>query len=355
MKLFPLSRLPFNRVAGHIVGSGLIALLMMANAGLSNAAEVTLRFHQFLPLTSTIPAEAIEPWIEAVEKDSGGRIKVEHYPSMQLGGKPPSLYGQARDGVVDIIWTVLGYTPGLFPTAEAFELPFMTGDAETGSVAFQRFMMENGQNDFKDVHPLAFHIHGPGIIHIKDKAVREIADLEGKKLRGPTRVTTMMLTELGATAIGMPVPAVPESLSKGVIDGAVIPYEVSVILKMSELTDGHTGFSSSPGLYTATFGFIMNKSRYESLPDDLKAVIDKHSGEKMARMAGQAMDRADLVGIKIARDAGNDVVVLDDAAKAKWIDAAQPVIAKWVAEMDEKGIDGAALVAKARAEIAKAK
>jgi len=332
-----------------------VALAVLWGVHSSQAAEVTLRFHQFLPLTSTIPAEAIEPWIEAVERDSGGRIKVEHYPSMQLGGKPPSLYGQARDGVVDIIWTVLGYTPGLFPTAEAFELPFMTGDAESGSVAFHQFMMENGQNDFKDVHPLAFHIHGPGIIHIKGDAVRSIDDLQGKKLRGPTRVTTMMLKELGATAIGMPVPAVPESLSKGVIDGAVIPYEVSVILKMSELTDGHTGFESSPGLYTATFGILMNKARYEGLPDDLKAIIDQHSGVTLARVAGQAMDRADEVGIKIARDAGNEVVVLDDAQKTKWIDAAQPVFAAWVAEMDAKSIDGAELLAKARAEIAKAK
>lgn len=334
---------------------GAVALSIILSAGMAKAAEVTLRFHQFLPLTSTIPAEAIQPWIEAVERDSNGRINVEHYPSMQLGGKPPSLYGQARDGVVDIIWTVLGYTPGLFPTAEAFELPFMTGEAESGSVAFHKFMMENGQNDYKDVHPLAFHIHGPGIIHIKDKAVRNIADLKGKKLRGPTRVTTMMLDELGATAIGMPVPAVPQSLSKGVIDGAVIPYEVSVILKMSELTDGHTGFASSPGLYTATFGIIMNKSSYEGLPDDLKEIIDRHSGEVLARAAGQAMDRADIVGQKIATDAGNEVVILDDAQKAEWVAAAEPVIDAWIAEMDSKGLDGSGLVAKARAAIAKEK
>ena len=99
--------------------------------GSANAADVTLRFHQFLSLKADIPARGIEPWIKKIEEESNGRIKIEHYPSMQLGGAPPSLYGQARDGVVDIIWTVLGYTPGLFPTAEAFELPFMTGDAES--------------------------------------------------------------------------------------------------------------------------------------------------------------------------------------------------------------------------------
>ena len=106
----------------------------------ANSADVTLRFHQFLSLKADIPAHGITPWIKKIEEESNGRIKIEHYPSMQLGGSPPSLYGQARDGVVDIIWTVLGYTPGLFPTVEAFELPFMTGDAESSSVALQKYM-----------------------------------------------------------------------------------------------------------------------------------------------------------------------------------------------------------------------
>ena len=316
------------------------------------AQEVTLRFHQFLSLKADIPARGITPWIEKIEAESNGRIKIEHYPSMQLGGSPPSLYGQARDGVVDIIWTVLGYTPGLFPTVEAFELPFMTGKAEASSVALQKYVEANGMQDFKDVHPLGFHTHGPGIIHIKGDAIRQISDLKGKKLRGPTRVITGMLGELGATPVGMPVPAVPESLSKGVIDGAVIPYEVSVPLKVAQLTDAHTGFEGETGLYTATFGVIMNKAAYEAMPADLRAILDRNSGVEMARLFGRAMDEADIVGRRIAEEAGNDVVDISLAEKAKWVEAVQPVIDNWIAEMDEKGLDGAGLVAAARAAIA---
>ena len=318
----------------------------------ANAADVTLRFHQFLSLKADIPAHGITPWIKKIEEESNGRIKIEHYPSMQLGGSPPSLYGQARDGVVDIIWTVLGYTPGLFPTVEAFELPFMTGDAESSSVALQKYMEAYGMDDFKDVHPLGFHTHGPGIMHVKGDAIRQISDLKGKKLRGPTRVITGMLEELGATAIGMPVPAVPESLSKGVIDGAVIPYEVSVPLKIAELTDAHTGFEGDTGLYTATFGVIMNKAAYQNMPDDLRAILDRNSGVEMARLFGRAMDAADINGKRIAQEAGNDVVEISLADKAKWVAAVQPVIDGWIAEMDAKGLDGAGLVNAARAAIA---
>ena len=316
------------------------------------AAEVTLRFHQFLPLHSAIPGQGIQPWIDRIEAESDGRIEIQHYPSMQLGGSPPSLYGQARDGVVDIIWTVLGYTPGLFPTVEAFELPFMTGNAEAGSVALQKYMEAYGMDDFKDVHPLGFHIHGPGIIHTKGGAITSLDDMKGKKLRGPTRVITGMLKELGATPVGMPVPAVPESLSKGVIDGAVIPYEVSVPLKVAELVEGHTGFEGDTGLYTATFGVIMNKAKYNSIPADLRAIIDANSGVALARAFGKVMDEADKDGLKIAQDSGNEVVFLDAAEKAIWQAASQPVIDGWIAEMDGKGLDGAGLVAAARAAIA---
>lgn len=328
-----------------------VMLLSISTIG-AQAAEVTLRLHQFLPIKSAIPGNAIDPWIAKIEAESNGRIKIEHYPSMQLGGGPPALYSQARDGFVDIVWTVLGYTPGLFQTAEAFELPFMTGDATSGSVAFHKYMMEHGSEDFSDVQPLVFHVHGPGIIHVKGDAVRSLDDLKGKKLRGPTRVITGMLGVLGATPVGMPVPAVPSSLSKGVIDGAVIPYEVSVPLKIVELTDAHTGFEGDKGLYTATFGLLMNKAKYQSLPDDLRAIIDRNSGPEIARLFGAVMDEADAVGLKIAKDSGNEVVFLDAAEKAKWEAAVQPVYDVWIAEMNDKGLDGTGLVSAARAAIA---
>lgn len=317
------------------------------------AQDVTLRLHQLLPLQATIPADAITPWIEKVETESGGRIEIQHYPSMQLGGAPPSLYDQAREGVVDMVWTVLGYTPGRFPKTEAFELPFMVSTAESTSRAFHEYVELHAMDEFQDVRPIALHTHGPGLIHVRGDGVRSLEDMPGLKLRGPTRVITGMLDELGATAVGMPVPAVPESLSKGVIDGAVIPWEVTLPLRIAELVDTHTGFTGDRGLYTATFIFAMNKDSYDSLPDDLKRVIDDNSGPDVAALFGAAMDAGDSVGLRVAQEAGNTIVTLDASETARWREAAQPVIDNWIAEMESEGHDAQALVAEARALIEK--
>ncbi len=319
----------------------------------AQAQEVTLRLHQMLPPQAAIPARALTPWIEKVESQSGGRIKVEHYPSMQLGGAPPSLYDQARDGVVDLIWTVLGYTPGRFPKSEAFELPFMVTTAEATSRAFHEYVLANAMDEFKDVHPIALHTHGPGLLHVRGTGVHTLDDMRGLKIRTPTRVAAGLLKNLGATPVGMPVPAVPESLSKGVIDGVAIPWEVTLPLKISELVSSHTAFSGRHGLYTSTFIFAMNRDSYESLPDDLKKVIDDNSGPEVAALFGRAMDEVDVIGRGVAEKAGNSIITLDGAETARWRKVAEKTKLDWIAEMKGKGIDGAALVEDARKRIEK--
>ncbi len=331
-----------------LLSAGVVAAGVLSIAGPATAAEVTLKLHQFLPLKAAIPGKFLEPWSEKVEKESGGRIEVEHYPSMQLGGKPPELAQQVTDGVVDMVWTVLGYTPGRFPRAEAFELPFMVTNGEQTSIAFQKYADKHMQNDFPGLKIIAVHAHGQGLIHSKSP-VNKLEDLQGMKLRGPTRVITSLLEELGAVAVGMPVPAVPEAVSKGVIDGAVIPWEVTLPLKMTELVGNHTGFSGDRGLYTATFMFAMNKGSYDALPDDLKKVIDDNSGVAAAAWAGRVMDEVDQIGQAKAQKSGNTIITLDEAEAARWKAAAAPVVDAWVAEMDAKGMDGTGLAADARA------
>ncbi|CAG0948368.1 MAG: TRAP transporter substrate-binding protein [Rhizobiaceae bacterium] len=318
----------------------------------SFAQEVTLKLHQMLPPQATIPAKALTPWAEKVMADSGGRIKVELYPAMQLGGKPPELYDQAKDGVVDLIWTVIGYTPGRFPTTEAFELPFNMTTGEATSKAFHEFCEKHCAKEFADVKVIAWHAHGPGLIHSKNP-INKLEDMNGLKIRGGSRMINQLLEKLGATPVGMPVPAVPESLSKGVIDATTIPWEVTPSLKVAELVKNHTGFSGKNGLYTQTFVFAMNKAAYDKLPDDLKKVIDANSGIETAAMMGRVMDEGDKIGLAIAQKAGNNIITLDEAETQRWKDTAAPLVEAWEAEMAGKGIDGKALVAEARAVIEK--
>lgn len=317
------------------------------------AQEVTLRVHHFLPPQAPVPKNFITPWAEKVMAESDGRIAVEVYPAMQLGGKPPALFDQARDGVVDIVWTLPGYTPGRFRRSEVFEMPFMPASGEVTSQAAWDYYDRHLRDEFGDVHIIAVHVHSPGLLHVKGDGVHRLEDLQGLKLRGPTRMINALLESLGATPVGMPVPAVPESLSKGVIDGTVIPWEVTAPLKIAELVDTHTSFSGDRGLYTSFFVFAMNKDSYEALPDDLKAVIDANSGRETAAWIGRVMDEGDAPGLKAAEDAGNEIIVLDEAETARWRDASASVVEGWVAEMNDEGVDGAALYEEAKDLVAK--
>ncbi|MCR9113957.1 MAG: TRAP transporter substrate-binding protein [Rhodobacteraceae bacterium] len=316
------------------------------------AQEVTLKMHQFLPPQANVPKLILEPWAERVMEASGGKIRIDHYPAMQLGGKPPELVSQVQDGVADIIWVVAGYTPGRFPQLEAFELPFMMTNAEDTSRAYWEFAEANMMDkDFKDLKILGVWVHGPGVIHSADP-VEEIADLNGMKVRGPTRIITGMLGELGATPVGMPVPAMPEALSKGVIDAGVIPWEVTAALKVPELVENHTTFGDE-ALYTTAFIFAMNKEKYESLSDELKAAIDSQSGADFSALAGKTMQDSDAPARALAEEMGNNIIDLTPGQVAEWKAAAANVEANWIAEMNDKGFDGQALVDQARALIAR--
>ena len=318
----------------------------------ATAQEVTLRLHQFLPAQANVPAHILDVWADRVEADSDGRIKIDRFPSMQLGGSPPQLIDQAIDGVADIIWTVAGYTPGRFPQLEVFELPFISPDAEATSRAYWELaearMMDT---DFADFKPLGLWVHGPGVIHA-NRPVTDVADLRGLKLRAPSRTTTTMFTALGATSVGMPVPAVPEALAQGVIDGAVIPWEVVPALKVQELVTFHTEFPGD-ALYTLAFIFAMNQDAYNALPADLQAVIDANSGLAFSAFAGRVQQEYDAPGRALAAERGNTIITLDEAQVAAWRAASQPTIDNWIAETTAAGLDGQGIYDDAVALIAK--
>jgi TRAP-type C4-dicarboxylate transport system substrate-binding protein len=161
-----------------------------------------------------------------------------------------------------------------------------------------------------------------------------------------------MLRLLGAEPVGMPVTQTPEALSKGVIEATTVPWEVTPSLRIAELVRNHTGFTSDYGLYSQTFGMFMNNDSYNNLPDDLKAIIDDHSGLELSREFGRVMDAGDAVGLDLATKAGNNIVQLDAEETAKWVAAAEPTYADWYKEMEAIGVDGPALVEIAKALIA---
>lgn len=324
-------------------------------AGVSALAQtVTLKVHHHLPAGSAAQTMFIKPWCDKIAADSGDKLKCQIYPSMQLGGTPPQLFDQVKDGLADVTWVLPGYTAGRFPLTEVFELPFMMQNPEATSKALWDYVHQNpgAAAEFKDVKLLALHVHGDGVFHMTAKPIKTLADMKGTKLRAPTRQTNKLLAALGATPVAMPVPQVSEALSKSVIDGALVPYEVVPAVKIQELAKFHSETDPlEPAIYTSTFVFAMNKAKYDSLPPELKKVIDANSGQALSGSIGKTFVAADAMGLKLTEKNAHNVIPASELQA--WKKIGEGVTNEWVADVTAKGANGKQLLDSARSLIAK--
>jgi TRAP-type C4-dicarboxylate transport system substrate-binding protein len=157
-----------------------------------------------------------------------------------------------------------------------------------------------------------------------------------------------LLEELGATPVGMPVPAFPEALSRGTVDGGVIPWEVVPALRVEELAENHTQIGGDRALYNTFFIWAMNPDTYNSMPEDLRAVIDANSGVEISGWAGRAMDEGDDLAFEAISARGNTIVTLSDEVVAELRSVGEDVTQRWIEEMNGLGLDGQQLVDDAR-------
>lgn len=330
------------------------SMLALVQPTTAAEAPITLKVHHFLPPGSTTHVKMIVPWCTKIETESQGRLNCQIFPSMQLGGTAPQLYDQVRDGVADVVWTLPGYNAGRFPSMEVFELPFMITDAQSASRAAWQFYERHGRSELRDVRALAVHVHDAGYVHTRERPVRTLEDFRGMKLRAPTRQTNKLLASLGAAPVSMPVTGLADAMSKGVLDGAMVPWEVVPAVKVHEVARFHTETDPNmPALYTAVFLFAMNPKTYADLPADLKSIVDRNSGLELSTQLGRLWDEQKAPARKLATDRGNTVIVVPAAELARWQQAAQPVLTDWVADMKRRRIDGEALLADARALLAR--
>lgn len=330
---------------GAVSAAVLLASSFIAST-VANAADVNLRVHHFMSPKAPLHSQMLAKWEENVEAASDGRIDIELFPSMSLGGKPGDLFDQAADGAVDIVLTLPGYTSGRFNQSEVFELPFLMQNPIATSKAYWDMVDSDLQNgEFEDVQVLAAWVHGPGVVHTKDP-VNKLEDLVGMEMRGPTRLATDLLKELGATPVGMPLPLIPENLSKGVITGTLLPWEVTPSIKLAEMVKNHSELAGDRSLYTSVFVLAMNIDSYDDMPDDLRAILDAETGKGLSQFAAEVMDGADKYGRGKAE--GNNIISLGEDEVERWIVASQPVYDRWFARATEKGFDGSAVLSKAR-------
>jgi TRAP-type C4-dicarboxylate transport system substrate-binding protein len=307
------------------------------------AQEVTLKFHHIWNPQAMAAVNVIAPWCDKIAKESAGKL-------------PPQLVDRVKDGVDDVVITLPGYTAGRFPMMEVFELPFMTNSAEVGARATWDYLNKNARQEFPGTKILATWVHDEGYVHTKDKPVKTLADFKGLKMRAPTRQTNKLLAALGASPVGMPLPAIPDAIGKGTIDGFLLPWEVMPSLKLHEMVKYHSETDPSrPALYSAVFVFAMNQAKYDSLPADLKKVIDANSGAQLSQQIGKIWDDSQAAGRKAARDRGNTFTTIGTAELDNWVKVGAPLYDEWVADMDKRGLNGKALLSEARELLVKYK
>jgi TRAP-type C4-dicarboxylate transport system substrate-binding protein len=339
---------------GLLTRHAVTALALIGAVGSASAQDITLKLHHFWPGSAMAPTQVIGPWCTRIDNESKGRMKCQILHAMSGGGTPAQLVDRVRDGVDDIVVTLPGYTAGRFPMVEVFELPFMTNSAEAGAQAAWEYLQKNALKEFPGTKILAIWVHDEGYVHTSNKQVRTLDDFKGLKMRAPTRQTNKLLAKLGATPVGMPVTAVADALSKGTIDGYVLPWEVIPAFKLHELTRFHTEtHPSRPALYSAVFIMGMNQARYDSLPADMKAIIDRNSGATLSRQIGRIWDASQAEGRKAAEARNNTRLVLSAEETDRWEAASASIRDEWVAEVDKRGVSGKALLQDANALLTK--
>ncbi len=325
----------------------------LAAGGGASAQEHSFTLHHFLGAQAPAHARMLEPWARRVEANSGGAVEIEIYPAMSLGGRPPELVQQARDGVVDIVWTVNGYTPGLFPRTEVFELPGVyLNDIRAANLAMHEMFDEHLAEEYRGLEVMWLHVHAGQGIMTTETEVRSPADATGMKIRIPTRTGAWVIEALGAQPLAMPVPEVPSALSKGVVDATLLPWEIIPPLKLQNQIEHFIEGHDATRLGTTTFQVSMNRARWDALPPEIQKAFRDASGRDWLEEIAEVWRAGDDFGIGMAVEAGRNHVVLTEAETEVFLETLAPVQDRWVEEVTAKGVDGAALVERAKALIA---
>ncbi len=315
------------------------------------AAQTVLTLSSWVPPTHTL-TESQKEWCAMLEQKAAGKIKCNVLP--RAVSAPPGTFDAVRNGLADLSFTVHGYTPGRFVTTQMAEVPFLGDSSEASSVAFQRMYAKYPAfaEEHKGVKVLAVFTHGPGIVFNTKRPIAKIDDLAGLKWRIGGGMINEITKALGMNVTLKPAPESYELLSTGVMDGTLFPAESVEGFKIDKVIKYATLFPG--GLYNTSFVFMMNQAKYDSLPADVKKIVDEMSGEFAARLMGRGWDKVDRRGMAFMQANGVQFTKADAAFVKAVAEKTAPLEAKWIADAEKKGLkDAKKVLGEFRAEIKK--
>lgn len=315
----------------------LVGALLAVFTGVAGAKTIDLKFsHSFSPM-HTMQKKVFEPWGAKLSEMTNGQVKVTMFPGGALG-KPGDQYKLAETGIADIVYILQDYSMGRFPMTSVFELPFMTPTAEIASTAMYKTYEKfpDFQKEYASYKVLALFCHSAGQFHTTKKPVRILDNLKGLKMRTAGPYITEALKNFGAVPVEMPVPDTYTSLERGVVDGTVLPFEGVGVFKLMPLIK----YSTLADFYTMTMAALMNKRKYDSLPEDVKKAIDDTSGLVMSTWCGKEMDVAEKMWKGRAIEKGIEMIELSNADQQKLKQLTMPLRELYIDKMKARGLDG---------------
>jgi len=323
-----------------LLSAALSAVVLGATLPGQAFAETTkLRVANWLPpvhhMTTTLRA-----WADELEAASGGELEVEIMTAPLA--KPNGQYDLAKNGVVDIAYSVAAFQPKRFWKLQAVETPFAAPTAEKAGVAAWQWYEKHGfiEEDTSDTKLLALFAHAPHLYH-SSKTLTSIEDFKDLKIRvGGNGVQIAEL--LGAIPVAMPPGQTNEAMAKGTIDASQFPWESLKAFKLDEVSTHHLVIPG--GTYAGIFFMTMSPKTWKNLSDKQKAAVTKVSGEWGSRYISKKWDDAEQAGIEGAEASGNVVTTLSEGETTKFKSLIQPITDKWIAQANEAGLDGQALL-----------
>jgi TRAP-type C4-dicarboxylate transport system substrate-binding protein len=316
-------------VAG-ILCLGLMVALLPFEGAYAKGKVIKLKFANFLPPAAR-HSKLCEEFIAELEKRTDGRVKIQYFAGGSLL-KAPAMYRGVVAGIADIGLAHTEYTPGRFPVTGVCELPLGYPSGWASNQVVNDFYNEFKPKEWDEVRVLWMHASPPSLIICK-KSVRELEDMKGLRIRAPG-IVGYIISALGATPAPTPMMEVYDAIAKGVIDGVYTPFETLKTFRFAEVVKYTTAIWQIGDTYT--FYVVMNKSSYKKLPSDIKEILDQLCGVYKERFA-LMWNRIDAEGRDFAIKKGVIIFYLSPQEAARWKEATEPVIERYVKEMVGKG------------------
>ena len=321
---------------------------------IASAEPIKLVLHHFYAPSEPSHTDVLVPWAKRVNELTDGEVEIRIVGGMALGGKPKDLTTQARTGRVDLIWTVNGYSGRDFIRTEVFELPFVhTNNPVATNLAMREMYETDLKEDYKGLEVMFLHATQGHLFQSKGYAIRKPEDMRGKSGRTPSRTGAWTLEELGAKPVSVPVKRLPQTLQRRAVSVVMIPFTANPLLKLHQHVSHMTEGQDQTRFGTVVFQVSMNQKKWNSLSPKIQAAFREASGEWIVRKAGQVWHDDEKRGLDLMLKFKKEHIVLTKEETEAFEVALRPVTERWIKDAKKEGIDGRALVKKAKRLIEK--